>query len=69
MRDFASIPELTVLSNLETHNAELIKEGKDKETRFKTLLAIASYQIQVLQEAERIKIPSAEDDRESGKGR
>ena len=27
IRDYASISELTVLSNLETHNAELIKQG------------------------------------------
>ena len=27
IRDYASIAELTVLSNLETHNAELIKQG------------------------------------------
>ena len=31
IRDYASIPELTVLSNLETHNAELIKQGYSKE--------------------------------------
>ena len=31
MRDYASIYELTVLSNLESHNAQLIKEGKTKE--------------------------------------
>ena len=28
VRDYATINELTVLSNLESHNAELIKEGK-----------------------------------------
>ncbi|WP_368292828.1 hypothetical protein [Dehalobacter sp. TBBPA1] len=36
IRDFASINELTVLSNLKTHNAELIKEGKSKEERLAT---------------------------------
>ena len=30
MRDYATINELTVLSNLESHNSELIKEGKSK---------------------------------------
>lgn len=55
IRDFASIAELTVLSNLETHNAELIKCGMDKTERFKTLLKIAEYQLHVLTEAERIK--------------
>jgi hypothetical protein len=56
IRDYASIPELTVLSNLETHNAELIKEGRGKEERFKTLLEIAKYQMNVLAEAERIRL-------------
>ncbi len=53
--DFASISELTVLSNLETHNAELIKEGKSKPERFRTLRGIAQYQLRVLSEAERIR--------------
>jgi len=56
IRDFASINELTVLSNLETHNAELIKEGKNKEERFKILLEIAHYQISILDEADKMKI-------------
>ena len=30
VRDYATISELTVLSNLETHNAQMIREGKDK---------------------------------------
>ena len=55
IRDFASISELTVLSNLETHNAELIKEGKSKPERFGTLRGIARYQMRVLSEAERIR--------------
>ena len=55
IRDFASIAELTVLSNLETHNAELIKSGMGKEERFAALHQIAQYQLQVLTEAERIK--------------
>jgi hypothetical protein len=33
IRDFASVNELTVLSNLETQNVELIKEGKAKAVR------------------------------------
>ena len=56
IRDLASVNELTVLSNLETHNAELIKEGKDKEERFKILFEIAKYQISILDEADRMKI-------------
>lgn len=55
IRDFASICELTVLSNLETHNAELIKSGVSKADRFKALQEIAQYQLRVLLEAEKIK--------------
>jgi len=55
VRDYASIAELTVLSNLETHNAELIKSGMEKAGRFKTLREIAQYQMKVLTEAENIK--------------
>ena len=62
IRDFASIPELTVLSNLETHNAELIKQGMDKAERFKRLQEIAQYQLRVLAEAERInELPESGD--------
>ena len=55
MRDYATINELTVLSNLESHNAELIKEGKTKEERFNILSSIASYQLNVLNKASDIK--------------
>lgn len=55
IRDFASIAELTVLSNLETHNAELIKGGMSKMERFQALRKIAEHQLHVLTEAERIK--------------
>ena len=60
IRDYASIAELTVLSNLETHNAELIKRGLTKAERFKRLQEIAQYQLHVLKEAELIKeLPSS----------
>lgn len=55
IRDYASIPELTVLSNLETHNAELIKSGTPKAERFARLREIAQYQLRVLAEADRIR--------------
>lgn len=55
IRDYASINELAVLSNLQTHNAELIKQGIRKEERFTTLLTIAQYQTRVLSEAEMIQ--------------
>lgn len=56
VRDFATINELTVLSNLESHNAELIKEGKSKEKRFELLSEIARYQLEILNDAEKIKL-------------
>ncbi len=63
IRDYASIAELTVLSNLETHNAELIKQGLLKAERFKRLQEIAQYQLNVLKEAELIKeLPSSKHD-------
>ena len=56
VRDFASVNELTVLSNLETHNAQMIREGKGKKERFEILKEIAQYQLNVLSMAEQIKI-------------
>ena len=54
VRDYATIHELTVLSNLETHDAQMIREGKSKEERFTTLKEIALYQMNILSAAERI---------------
>ena len=53
--DYASINELTVLSNLETHNAELIKKGKSKEERLEILRDIAKYQLDILNNADKLK--------------
>ena len=62
IRDFASIAQLTVLSNLETHNAEMLKQGIDKIERFDRLKQIAEYQLRVLTEAEAIqKLPKGND--------
>ena len=55
VRDYATINELTVLSNLETHNAQMIREGKTKEERFKILVEIAEYQLGILNYANEIK--------------
>ena len=54
IRYYSSINELTVLSNLETHNAQMIREGKTKEERFAVLKEIAEYQIHILNEAQSI---------------
>ena len=56
VRDFATVNELTVLSNLETHNAQMIREGKEKKERFSILKEIAKYQLNILDVAEQIKI-------------
>jgi len=55
IRDFASINELAVLSNLETANAELIKHGILKELRFKQLQEIAQYQLKIMSETNLVK--------------
>ena len=54
VRDYATINELTVLSNLETHNAQMIREGKNKEERFHILKEIADYQLKILSVADNI---------------
>ncbi len=54
VRDYATINELTVLSNLETHNAQMIREEKSKEERFRILKEIADYQMQILSAADNI---------------
>ena len=51
-----TINELTVLSNLESHNAELIKKGKNKEERFEILSDICKYQLNILNNAEKIRL-------------
>ena len=48
VRDYAKINELTVLSNLETHIAQMIREGIEKAERFRVLKEIAKYQMRVL---------------------
>ena len=55
VRDFATINQLAVLSNLETHNAELIKLNIDKIERFNQLSVIANYQLNVLDNADILK--------------
>ena len=66
VRDYATINELTVLSNLETHNAHMIREGRDKKDRFGILKEIAEYQMRILNEAEtisnRLKAPASMED-------
>jgi hypothetical protein len=55
IRDFASINELAVLSNLESLNAEMINKNIEKQQRFNNLLQIAKRQIIILNEKDFIK--------------
>ena len=55
IRDFASINELAVLSNMETINAEMIKNEILKETRFQQLREIALYQTKILDSKDYMK--------------
>lgn len=48
IRDYASAEELIILVNLESQNAELIKEGLSQPERFKRLREMANTQMQVL---------------------
>ena len=65
LRDYATINELTVLSNLESHNAQMIKEGKTKEERFDILSEIAKYQLNILNNAEEMKLIGNSKDNET----
>lgn len=53
VRDYATIHELTVLSNLETHNAQMIREGIRKQERFQKLKEIAEYQLEILNSSQK----------------
>jgi len=55
IRDFASINELAVLSNLEIINAELVKNNIDKKIRFEKLREISQYQLKILNNTDYLK--------------
>jgi hypothetical protein len=50
IRDFASINELAVLSNIESLNADMISNKIDKTERFHKLRQICEYQLKILNE-------------------
>lgn len=64
VRDYATINELAVLSNLESHNAQMIRGGKEKTDRFIVLKEIAEYQLRILNEAEKINNRIEDEHRE-----
>ncbi len=55
LRDIASINELAVLSNLESANADMIRDAISKEERFKKLYQMAQYQKEILDKQDFLK--------------
>ncbi len=55
LRDIASINELAILSNLESANADMIREGIGKKERFEKLYKIARYQKEILDKQDFLK--------------
>jgi len=55
IRDFASINELAVLSNIESLNADMIRNKIEKLDRFNKLRQITQYQLQILNEKDFMK--------------
>lgn len=55
IRDMASINELAVLSNLESLNAEMMREGLDKKFRLEKLQQTATYQLGILNSKDFVK--------------
>jgi hypothetical protein len=55
IRDFASINELAVLSNIESMNAEMIRRGIEKIDRFKQLNEISNYQLDIMNQNNSMK--------------
>jgi hypothetical protein len=62
IRDIASINELAVLSNLESINAQMVKEKIEKGNRFVKLKEIAKYQLSVLNDNDFMKALKKLDD-------
>lgn len=55
IRDLASINELAVLSNLESANADMIRNGISRHDRFHKLHNIARYQLEILNKQDFLK--------------
>ncbi len=55
LRDIASINELAILSNLESANADMIRDAISKEERFKKLYQMAQYQKEILDKQDFLK--------------
>ena len=51
MRDFASVEQLIVLVNLESMNADLIRQNVSAPERLKKLRSVAYYQLRSLEKS------------------
>ena len=51
MRDFASVEQLIVLVNLESMNADMIRQGISMQERLQKLRSVAYYQLKSLTES------------------
>ena len=57
IRDQASLIELTIVANLESFNAQLIKAGARQEARFEALAGMARFQLEVFAQDKRLNDP------------
>jgi hypothetical protein len=55
IRDVASINELVVLSNLESFNADMMRNGIARNIRFQKLYEISKYQLEILNKQDFLK--------------
>ncbi|MFW5651674.1 MAG: KilA-N domain-containing protein [Acetivibrio ethanolgignens] len=55
MRDYASVEQLIILVNIESMNADLIREGMPQTERLKKLRSVAYYQMQSLKSTKAIQ--------------
>ena len=61
IRDYASLQQLLVLSNLESYNAALIEQGKIMSERLQLLRKMAIKQMDTISELSLDKLPNLED--------
>ena len=61
IRDYASLQQLLVLSNLESYNAALIEQGKPMSERLQLLRKMVIKQMETISELSFEKLPGIED--------
>ena len=61
IRDYATIQQLLVLSNMENYNAILIQQGIEQETRMRLLREMAEKQMQTISELSLSNLPLIEE--------